>query len=117
EGGELRRSYLSGPAVGYQLMHCRGRVVTAFLCAEPVEDFVAFRSPLPGGLPTGATRSEVLARFGTPERSGEAVTNPGLGGQGAWDRFVVGGVCVHFQYTESGERVRLVSVMIAGEAP
>jgi hypothetical protein len=59
----------------------------------------------------------VLARLGVPERSGEAVTIHGLGRQGPWDRFAVGELRVHFQYTDGGERVRLVSVMPAADAP
>jgi hypothetical protein len=117
EEGEPPRAYLSNPAAGYQLMHHCGRVATAFLYAEPAEGFLAFPGPLPGGLPRGATRAEVRARFGAPERSGEAVTIPRLGRQGAWDRFAVDAVRVHFQYTEPGRRVRLVSVMAAADAP
>lgn len=117
EEGEPLRSYLSNPIVGYQLMHHSGRVVTAFLYAEPGEGFAAFPGPLPGKLPRGATRAQVRARFGTPERSGEPFTSPFLGRQGAWDRFAVGGVRVHFQYTDPEQRVRLVTVMTAADAP
>jgi hypothetical protein len=111
EEGVPVRAYLFNPAAGYQLMHHRGRVATAFLYAEPDEGFVAFPGPLPGGLPRGATRAEVRGRFGTPERTGEPATMPVLGRRGAWDRFAVGGVWVHFQYTEPGECVRRVAVM------
>jgi hypothetical protein len=111
-----RREYLSGLASGYALTHAEGRVVNVAIYAEPAEGFTTFPGPLPGGLPRGATREEVRARFGTPERSGEAVTITGLGRQGAWDRFAVDGVRVHFQYTEPGKRVRLVSVMAADVA-
>lgn len=114
---EPPRSYLSGPAAGYQIIHCEGQVDTVFLYAVPAEGFEPFRGPLPGDLSARATRQEVLRRFSIPERSGEASTIPGLGRQGAWDRFVVGSVCVHFQYTEPEERIRLVSLMVAGKAP
>ena len=117
EEGEPPRSYLSGPAAGYEIMHCERQVNTVFLYAAPAEGFEPFRGSLPGGLTAQATRQEVLRRFGIPERSGEAVTIPGLGRQGAWDRFVVGSVCVHFQYTEPEERIHLVSLMVAGKAP
>ena len=112
-----RRSYLSGPAAGYALTHALDRVTTAVLYAEPAEGFAVFPSPLPGGLSGRATRRDVLARFGAPERSGEATTVTGLGPQGAWDRFAVGGLRVHFQYTVAGELVRRVSVMAADVAP
>lgn len=115
--GEPPRSYLSGPAAGYELMHWRGRVATLYLYAEPAGDFAAFPGALPGGLRRGASRPEVLARFGVPERSGGAARLVGLGPQGAWDRFAVGGLCLHFQYAAPGERIRLVTVMAAGEVP
>ena len=117
EEGEPRRSYLTNLAAGYQLLCHSGRVVTAFLYAEPAEGFAAFPGSLPGGLARGTRRAEVLARFGAPERSGEAVTVPGLGRQGAWDRFAVDAVRVHFQYTEPEQSIRLVSVIAEPHAP
>ncbi len=117
EEAEPRRAYLSNPVAGYQLMHHSGRVATAFLYAESAEGFASFPGLLPGGLPCGANRPEVRARFGVPERSGEAITISGLGRQGAWDRFEVGAIRVHFQYSEPRQRVRLVSVMAKADAP
>lgn len=117
EEGEPQRAYLSNPAAGYQLLQHSGRVVSAFLFAEPAKGFEAFPGPLPGGLSRWATRSEVRARFGVPERKGDAVTIPGLGRQGAWDRFDVGTVHVHFQYTEPEQRIRLVTIMAPADAP
>jgi len=117
EEGEPQRAFLSAQSAGYQFVHCRGAVVTAFVYVIPADGFRPFSGPLPGGLSASATRQEVLDRYGIPSRSGAAVTIAGLGRQGPWDRFDVGRVCVHFQYTESGERIRLVSVMVADEAP
>jgi len=117
EEGVPVQSSLSGTNAGYEIVHCSGRVTTVFLYAEPADGFAAFSHTLPGGLRRGSTRADVCARFGIPERSGEAMTIAGLGPQGAWDRFAVGGIRVHFQYTEFGERVRLVSVMAADVAP
>lgn len=115
--GEPLRAYLSAPRAGYQIMHQSGRVVAAFMYAEPTEGFEAYSGLLPGGLPRRATRTEVRARFGIPERNAEAVTITGLGRQGAWDRFAIGRVRVHFQYSEPGELVCLVTVMAAAETP
>jgi hypothetical protein len=98
-------------------MHIRGRVACAFLYVEPAEGFTAFPGPLPGGLPRVATRREVRAQFGKPERSGKAFTDAALGRLGAWDRFAVGGVLVHFEYTGRGPRVRRVTIMAVKEAP
>jgi hypothetical protein len=117
EEGEPLRGYLGNPAFGYQLMHHSGRVATAFLYAEPAEGFEAFPGPLPGGVTRGASRAQVLARFGVPERTGEATTFPGRGRQWAWDRFAMGAVRVQFQFTEPGQRVHLVTIMTAADAP
>ena len=113
-----RRGYLAGPGAGYQLAHALGRVTTVFVYAEPDEGFAAFPGPLlHTGLPADATRAEVRARLGPPERSGEETTVAGLGRQGAWDRFVLGAVRVHVQYAAGADRVRLVSLMAAAVAP
>jgi hypothetical protein len=115
--GASARFYLSGPAVGYQLMHSGGMVHTAFVYVAPRDGFRQFSGPLPGGLTAQGTRAEVRRRFGNPSRSGEAQTFPDIGHQGAWDRFEVGPVCIHFQYMGSGERIALVTLMAAGTAP
>jgi hypothetical protein len=112
-----RRSYLSCQAAGYSLTHELGRVTTAFLYAEPAEGFAPFAGPLPGGFPRGTTRRRVLDEFGVPERSGQQTTIVGLGPQGAWDRFAIGSVRMHFQYTVVGDLIRLVSIMAADVAP
>jgi len=117
EEGEPQRAYLSAQSTGYQLMHCDGQVVTAFVYVIPADGFQAFSGSLPGGLSGQATRRDVLARFGIPSRSGAPVIIAGLGRPAAWDRFEIGKVCVHFQYTESEQRIRLVSVLVAGRAP
>lgn len=111
------RGYLSSTTAGYALTFELNRVTNAALYAEPAEGFVAFPGRLPGGLGRGATRLQVLGRFGVPERSGEPFHIPGLGLQGAWDRFAVGEVRIHFQYTVADGVVRLVSVMAADVAP
>jgi hypothetical protein len=117
EEGEPQRSYLSSPTAGYQLMHERGRVETVFLYVEPADGFAAFSGSLPGGLQRGVTRQDVRAKFGQPERSGAPVEISGLGRQGAWDRFAVGAIRIHFQFTEPEQRIRLVTVMTAVNAP
>lgn len=112
-----QRSYLSGKAAGYSLTHELARVTTAILYVEAAEGFAAFPGPLPGGLVRGVTRPLVLDKFGTPERSGKPMTIAGLGPQGAWDRFDVGDVRIHFQYSLVGDFVQLVTVMAADTAP
>jgi len=116
EDSVMHRSYFCNRPAGYQLMCSEGSVNTVFLYVVPDEGFKSFRDPLPEGLSGRDTRAEVLRRFGTPERSGEPSTSSGIR-TGAWDRFVVGTVCVHFEYTEPEERIRRVTLMVAGKAP
>jgi hypothetical protein len=111
------REYLSSQAAGYELVHEGGRVVTAFLYVEPTDGYAPFPGPLPGNLSRGATRADARASFGVPERSGGATTVGDLTLGGAWDRFAVGDLRIHFQFGEPGERVELVTVMAADSAP
>jgi hypothetical protein len=116
EEGEPLRSYLSNPAIGYQLMCVEGIVATVFVYVVPSEGFNAYSGSLPGGISALAIRSDVRGRFGVPQRTGEAVSIAGLGRQGAWDRFDLGSVYVHFEYNEPEQRIRLVSLMAPGWA-
>jgi hypothetical protein len=115
--GEPQESALSGKTVGYELLLRQGRVTTAFVYVQPGAGFQAFPGPLPGGRSSESTRPDVLRRFGKPSRSGGTQTLPVLGRQGGWDRFEVGPVCIHFQYNEVDERIRLVTLMVTGNAP
>jgi hypothetical protein len=117
EEGEPVLSHLSGPVAGYQLQCREGRVTAAFLFVEPAEGYEPFPGPLPGGLSASDKRPDVLRRFGSPERSGAAFTHRILGQQGAWDRFLLGPVCVHFQYADLEDRIGRVTLAAARSAP
>lgn len=120
EEGVPVRSTLAGFAAGYELSCTGGRVDTAFIYVVPSrlnKAFAPFAGRLPGGLRGSDARPAVLRRFGTPERSGEAFTDRILGRQGAWDRFKVGRLSIHFQYVEPHERIGQVTIMLAEDAP
>jgi hypothetical protein len=117
EEGEPVSSYLASTRDGYELLCEDGRVIAAFLLVEATHGCESFMGTLPGGLSASDTRQDVLRRFGAPERSGEAFSHQILGRSGAWDRFMVGPVCFHFQYTEPEERIRQVTLMVASRAP
>jgi len=117
EEGEPVRSNLSGPAAGYELLCRAGRVDSAFIFVVPSQGYTPFAGSLPGGLSASDTRQDVRRRFGMPERSGDAFTHRILGRQGAWDRFAVGPLCVHFRYIDTGERIGQVTIMLAESAP
>jgi hypothetical protein len=117
EEGEPQRHYLSNPAHGYLMQLSNGRIETLFVFLVPTEEYESFDGALTWGLSGESTRSDVLRCLGRPERSGEAQTIAGLGRQGTWDRFMLGGICLHCQYTEPKERLRQLTVMAADIAP
>jgi len=117
EEGELPRSYLSCPSSGYLLSHTEGRVNTLFVFLVPTDEYQPFTGLLTAGLSASSTRANVRRALGKPSHSGEAQTLPILGRKGAWDRYDQGSLCVHFEYTDPGERVRQITVMAAHAAP
>ena len=62
-------------------------------------------------LPFTLRRWEVLDRFGPPSKSGAATRHPVLGQSGAWDRFTLGTMTIHFQYRVDSDEIDLVTVM------
>ena len=92
-------------------------IETLFLFVLPSEGFEAFRGTLIGGLTSQASRDEVRTQLGLPSHSKEAQTLPILGRKGAWDRYDSERICIHFEYTEPDERLRMVTVMAADTAP
>ena len=87
------------------------------LFLEATNEYWPFVGVLVSGLTPGSTREEVSQRLGRPSRSGEAMTLPILGRQGSWDRYDGEKVSIHFQYAESEDRIRLVTLMVADVAP
>lgn len=69
------------------------------------------------GFSRSSTRQEMLARFGTPSKSGSGVSDSILGDFGAWDRFAMRGYSVHTQYQLDDERLKQVTLMRADVVP
>lgn len=59
----------------------------------------------------GMPRSQVLERFGTPEKSGGPVRLPGIGDRGPWDRFALSEGALHIQYSTVRDEIDLVTLM------
>ena len=115
--GETPRSYFSCTAGGYLLSHRHGRIETLFVYLTPCGEYRAFRGALIAGLSARSTRADVRKALGRPTRSGEAQTVPVLGRKGAFDRYDNESLCLHFEYSEAGQVVRLITVMAADSAP
>jgi hypothetical protein len=102
------------PQVGYRFMDCGlefncdrhdERIHCLFLEAESyagtVLSEVSFR----------LRRDEVLARFGSPSKSGEGFSDPVLGDFGPWDRFHGPDYTLHFQYRVDSEGIAMITLM------
>jgi hypothetical protein len=63
------------------------------------------------------SRTEVLDRFGPASKSGAATRHPVLGESGAWDRFNLGTMTIHFQYRVDFDEIELVTLMRPDAAP
>lgn len=70
-----------------------------------------------GDLPFAASRQEVLARLGTPSRSGGRTSDPVLGEYGAWDRFARRGYAIHVEYRLDTSGIRKITLMRADVVP
>lgn len=106
-----------GKKAGYAISAEGGRVVAVFLYVEKAHGFVAFPASLPYDIPQDANRKDVRRLLGKPECSGKACTNDILGPQGAWDRFAVDSVRIHFEYTNPELKISLVTLMTEDSAP
>lgn len=114
---ETRRLYFSSHSGGYELIHVGGCVQTVFLYLRADDDFQPFPGPLLAGLTPADDRAAVRVRLGKPTFSGDATDILGLERQGPWDRWDNEQFCIHFQYTEADETLRLITVMSASSAP
>ncbi len=68
-------------------------------------------------VPFSLTRREVLERFGTPSKSGEAARIPALGDRGAWDRFALPVGSIHVQYRLDRDEIEMITLMARGTEP
>lgn len=116
EGQPIETTYV-GKKLGYEILTFSGRVATLFLYAKSFDGFTAFPGIFPYGVESGATRAEVRKLLGKPERSGKAFKDPILGPQGAWDRFVIDSIRVHFEYTNPELQVKMVTLMTEEDSP
>lgn len=68
-------------------------------------------------LPLKSSRQEVLARLGSPSRSGGKTSDPILGEYGAWDRFVRSGYAIHVEYRLDVDVINKITLMRADVVP
>lgn len=83
------------------------RVSTVFLYADGSRCFTDGVEELP----FGAGRRDVIARLGTPSRSGDKSSSPILGEHGPWDRFSRPGYAIHVEYRLDVDVIQLITLM------
>ena len=62
-------------------------------------------------VPFHLSRDEVLERFGSPSKSGKAMSDPILGKYGPWDRFKGPEYTVHVQYKVDSDSIEKITLM------
>jgi hypothetical protein len=90
-----------------------GRVNSIFLYADETRYFKEGVQDLP----FASSREDVIARLGSPSKSGGRVTDPILGEYGAWDQFSLPGYVIHVEYRLGVDVINKVTLMRADVAP
>jgi hypothetical protein len=68
-------------------------------------------------IPFAVGRSSILAKFGSPSKSGGKVRIPGVGERGPWDRFTLPMGTIHVQYSVDGDEIDMISLIRADVLP
>ncbi|EAS64857.1 hypothetical protein L4D04_21515 [Photobacterium angustum] len=68
-------------------------------------------------LELNSRRNEVIVLFGSPSKSGDAISDSVLGEYGAWDRFSRAGFAIHIEYRVGSETINKVTLMRADVVP
>jgi hypothetical protein len=62
-------------------------------------------------LPSSLDRKQVIARLGSPSKSGPRMKDSILGECGAWDRFTRSGYSIHVEYRMDVDLIKMVTLM------
>jgi hypothetical protein len=90
-----------------------GKVESIFLYADELRCFKEGVQDLP----FNASRHDVIARLGSPSKSGGGTSDPILGEYGAWDRFARPGYAIHVEYHPNVEFIRKITLMRTDVVP
>ena len=89
------------------------KVNSIFLYADESRCFTAGVQDLP----FSASRHEVIARLGSPSKSGGGINDPILGEHGPWDRFARPGYAIHVEYWTDFDSIKKITLMRADVVP
>lgn len=95
------------------MAHRRGRVETVFLHLCGRDGSAPFRGELSSGLSVRDTPDVVRRKLGPATRSGAGDPD----GVWPWDRFDSDSPCLHVAYRESGDGLRMLTLMAPDVAP
>jgi hypothetical protein len=110
---ELLINYVFGEDGMDFVCDAEDKVQTIFLYADDSRCFVEGVDDLPFTF----GRREVIARLGSPAKSGGRVSHPILGESGPWDRFARSGYAIHVQYRPGADVINLITIMRADVVP
>jgi hypothetical protein len=68
-------------------------------------------------LPLTSSRQEVIARLGSPSKSGGRISDPILGEYGVWDRFTRSGYSIHVEFRLDEDVIKKITLMRADAVP
>ena len=81
------------------------------------EGYDGFAGEMPHGITFGHDAAAVRALLGEPTTSGQPTPVSGPRAMPRWDRYVLGDLVLHVEYTLEGDGIRLVSLMTVAAAP
>ena len=68
-------------------------------------------------LPWTSSRQEVIARLGSPSKSGGRISHPILGEYGVWDRFTRSSYAIHVEYRLDADVIKRITLMRSDVVP
>ncbi len=104
---------LSSAEAGYEVVHRKGRIETIFLYLRGRDGYSPFRGALIAGLSVEDSRADVRRKLGV-------ATSMGAGDEAGlwpWDRYDSEALCLHIAYGESGQGLRMLTLMSPDVAP
>jgi hypothetical protein len=104
---------LSSKEHGYKVVHQKGRIETVFVYVRARGDLAAFQGKLSRGLLADDAREQVLAKLGSPTRSGYA--DPA--GCWPWDRDDSDRLSLHLSDGGCGVGLRMLTLVAPDAAP
>lgn len=87
-----------------------GHVTSVFLYSDGYEGFAGFQGDT-GGIRLDSSKQVIRFKFGYPTRHREGQTAPVLGTVPNFDRYDYEDYSLHFQYDETGARMRMLTIL------